>query len=59
MKTIKFGILATALLAAAQGCSFLDTSLDTNRTVRDPYFQHIDDTFDILHELLVGYVPAN
>lgn len=32
MKTIKFGILATALLAAAQGCSFLDTSLDTNRT---------------------------
>ena len=32
MKTIKFGILATALLAAAQGCSFLDTSLDTKRT---------------------------
>lgn len=32
MKTIKNAIFVAALLLAGQGCSFLDTSLDTNNT---------------------------
>lgn len=32
MKTIKNAIIVAALLFAGQGCSFLDTSLDTNNT---------------------------